>query len=688
MGRGAMSFLPQQEALSSESDVEQKVLYPLFTTPFPQGLGLSPSSIHTKHNLRRFTIGKGAHKKSYFPDYIIVFGGLPLAIIEAKPPHTDLSEAFDEARMYANELNSIFPHQINPASRIIASDGLTFLVGHADEAQPKYVLNHQEIRPYSEKWAAVQEFMGHTALDAEFKRLSRKLRPRSLRKPRRLVGGPAIQEEEIKHNTFGSVIGADLAHIFNPITREDRARVARHAYVASSRRDRMIEPIDRVVRASIPAESKEQLIDDTGKPTKLIEPFHRSKHLEHQVMFIIGGVGAGKTTFIDRLQEVALPPEVRKKTVWVHINMNFAPVTSQEIYPWIKRELVAGCRAAFPKLDFDALEVMKRVYSVEVRIVRSEGQHILPIELVVRVLVRTSRRFYDGNHSFVKNLFAANPDDVRINYFCRLLIVRWLHRRWSEAGPSGLKGYFPVRDLCTELVRHGVEETATIREIEYLAKGHCIVTEDFKTEKLTPEHLVRLGPAGFVHLDLLNNLNYLAAVAEDTWFPKGDTAEAIADRIKTLDGQFSEETIVRNSRDLLSLLSQERSDALSAGSSMLQGGEYESLTDVSEASSNLDRRSQLNPWLEARDRYKGGSTVQGTIVNLQPYGIFVELEPGVTGLVHVSKLPTGFMRQNRLGVGDKVVARILDIDTVKRRISLRYVRPAEVVEEIKEPEII
>jgi hypothetical protein len=77
------------EDLVTESDVEQKFLYPALTQDAPFGLGISAAHIQTKHNIRRFSIGKGASKKSYFPDYLVVIGGLPLLVVEAKAPKTN-----------------------------------------------------------------------------------------------------------------------------------------------------------------------------------------------------------------------------------------------------------------------------------------------------------------------------------------------------------------------------------------------------------------------------------------------------------------------------------------------------------------------------------------------------------------------------------------------------------------------
>ena len=80
-----------------------------------------------------------------------------------------------------------------------------------------------------------------------------------------------------------------------------------------------------------------------------------------------------------------------------------------------------------------------------------------------------------------------------------------------------------------------------------------------------------------------------------------------------------------------------------------------------------------DPWSDADQRFAVGTRVQGTVSRLQPFGAFVELEPGVDGLVHVSELGAG-RRVNHpsevLKVGDRVEASVLGVDMERRRISL------------------
>ena len=87
-----------------------------------------------------------------------------------------------------------------------------------------------------------------------------------------------------------------------------------------------------------------------------------------------------------------------------------------------------------------------------------------------------------------------------------------------------------------------------------------------------------------------------------------------------------------------------------------------------------------DPWLIASAKYPVGERVRGKVVSLTDYGAFVELEPGVEGLIHVSEMSwTKKVRHPSkiVTVGDVVEAEVLDIDIEKKRISLsmKHVEP-------------
>ncbi len=84
------------------------------------------------------------------------------------------------------------------------------------------------------------------------------------------------------------------------------------------------------------------------------------------------------------------------------------------------------------------------------------------------------------------------------------------------------------------------------------------------------------------------------------------------------------------------------------------------------------KQVQPNPWETAKDNYLPGTKVTGEIVSVKDYGIFVELNDGIEGLVHVSEVswtnPKGPIKG--YNVGDTLEAQVLEVDVENKRISL------------------
>ena len=79
-----------------------------------------------------------------------------------------------------------------------------------------------------------------------------------------------------------------------------------------------------------------------------------------------------------------------------------------------------------------------------------------------------------------------------------------------------------------------------------------------------------------------------------------------------------------------------------------------------------------SPWETAEDKYTIGSIVKGKVVRIAPFGAFVELEPGIDGLVHISQLAWERVDkvEDVVSVGQEVETRVLDVDAENKRISL------------------
>ena len=190
-------------------------------------------------------------------------------------------------------------------------------------------------------------------------------------KVRKLLGGGNIQDEEIGLNDFASTITSSISHIINPKTLEDRELIVNEAYVTSKRRERFIDPIDKVIRASRPYSEVDTItLQDSENPKEILDKFRSYKTLENKILLLIGSVGSGKSTFIDYLQMKALPKNILDTTVWCRLNMNNAPVASSEIYTWLKENIIESCKNSLPEIDFEEIDVI-RTYAKSIKFCES-----------------------------------------------------------------------------------------------------------------------------------------------------------------------------------------------------------------------------------------------------------------------------------------------------------------------------
>ena len=85
------------------------------------------------------------------------------------------------------------------------------------------------------------------------------------------------------------------------------------------------------------------------------------------------------------------------------------------------------------------------------------------------------------------------------------------------------------------------------------------------------------------------------------------------------------------------------------------------------------KQTEQNPWDAMKDKYPAGTVIVGRVKNITDFGVFVEVEEGIHGLIHISDLswskraknPNEYVRK-----GDRISAKVLEIDPVKQRLSL------------------
>ena len=79
-----------------------------------------------------------------------------------------------------------------------------------------------------------------------------------------------------------------------------------------------------------------------------------------------------------------------------------------------------------------------------------------------------------------------------------------------------------------------------------------------------------------------------------------------------------------------------------------------------------------NPWKDAATKYAVGNVVTGKVARMTDFGAFIELEPGVDALLHVSQIAKEHIEKpsDVLKAGDEVTAKVVDFNEAEKKISL------------------
>ena len=88
------------------------------------------------------------------------------------------------------------------------------------------------------------------------------------------------------------------------------------------------------------------------------------------------------------------------------------------------------------------------------------------------------------------------------------------------------------------------------------------------------------------------------------------------------------------------------------------------------------KQTQTDPWQQVLDSYHEGDVVEGKVTKVVTFGAFVEILPGVEGLVHISELAQHHVENPRevVSQGDVVNVKIIEVDAERRRLSLSLKR--------------
>ena len=84
------------------------------------------------------------------------------------------------------------------------------------------------------------------------------------------------------------------------------------------------------------------------------------------------------------------------------------------------------------------------------------------------------------------------------------------------------------------------------------------------------------------------------------------------------------------------------------------------------------KQLEKDPWVQIPQKYKSGDHVQGKVTNVTDFGIFVEFEPGIEGLIHISEVSQQKIKDIHMfaKVGENLTAEIISLDPAERKIGL------------------
>ncbi|MBP7556361.1 MAG: hypothetical protein KA821_08860 [Chitinophagaceae bacterium] len=362
------SFYVDPYLLSSESDVEQKVLWPLLTNAEPIGLGYGKTDIQTKVSLRKLEIDKGGKSQLYYPDYLLSLQGLPLIIVEAKKPNEDLSEAFRQASLYASEINRLFEEGVNPCKYVVACDGVKLVAGTWDEAKFRFEIESKNWVPTDRYFGAFLSMFSLSNVSNNANEIKKMIRRNvQYRKPLQMLGGASVQNKQTV-NSFGETISIQYQHLFNPITEEEKGDIVSNAYVKVYKHESHLNPIEKIIKKKLhPSFQDTTEIEDNTNPKEISNKLRKAHKYNNKVLLLVGSVGSGKSTFVTYLKEVALGSDILKKLFWGTLDLNNAPVNKDEIYTWIRKNLIDQITAHYSTIDFDSFETVSRVYNEELQ---------------------------------------------------------------------------------------------------------------------------------------------------------------------------------------------------------------------------------------------------------------------------------------------------------------------------------
>jgi hypothetical protein len=359
------------EGLTTESDVEQKVMYPLLSGG--NYLAIDERHIRTKEYMSPTKIDKNAGKSiGYYPDYTVWEKAFPLMVVEVKQPEVAPEVGYREATAYAQYLNQRFRTGVNPARFVIASNGVRLLFGYWD-SQPVLDDLVRNLIVGSVSLDKLKNLCGQAVLSAHALACLRKIRSTEAFRPFLMAGGEALLNSKRPVNSFAADLSPILRKYFSSTADNRDPEIYRKAYVLTDEAteyDKVLEALlkDRLTTHTNPrAQEVEPTRRGEPKLTKAIADYNLERPREGQLQLITGRVGAGKSLFIRRYKELLQPAEETSKRHWALIDFNTGPADLRSAQSWLCDAFLQSFVEENPELDIYSADNLERIFAQELR---------------------------------------------------------------------------------------------------------------------------------------------------------------------------------------------------------------------------------------------------------------------------------------------------------------------------------
>jgi len=301
---------------------------------------------------------------------------------------------------------------------------------------------------------------------------------------------------------------------------------------------------------------------------------------------------------------------------------------------------------------------------------RSDGSYELKNHVISQVFIRGNRKYYSDDESRIKNLFHSKSNDNIPDPFIRIAVLDWLKENIKVQGKNGIIGYHKVSDVLSTMNRLGHESIQVMEELGNLLKFGLIISESQEIHNLKKDDLITISIPGETHLELISNIDYLSACAEDVWYNKATIADEIMKNISGM-GNYSHLSIHNNidhSNILLNYMSTYYETYFSVNDNYLNDESSNIVQNFKKIQDNiLSFEERILP--ERHKELQVGTIHRGSIVKVLEFGIIIDIDNcPKDGMVHMKHLNENF--EDDFEVGDTISIKIKQYQRNKGKYDL------------------